>query len=153
MTEKTGKGLSNPWTFDNADEHMFSLDKQNRIEYSELLELAMGSPLAGKCYWCGSNKRRYKIGSLCGGPPIWNPEGNMVAIPVWNRTLFKGTIQQLVVIDVIKCEWTLYKRSFRVLDLRSFQNEIISGYDSPIYDTTSLHFDINREEIEIRKKI
>ncbi|WP_162427083.1 hypothetical protein [Pontibacter pudoricolor] len=153
MTERIENSLSNPWAFDNADEQMFSPNKQNRIEYGELIELAMGSPLAGECYWYDSNNRRHKISSLCGGPPIWNPEGTMVAIPVWRRTLFKGTIQQLSVLDVLKSEWTLYKRTLRVLDLRSFRNEIISGYDSPIYATTSLHFDLNREEVEKRRKI
>ena len=153
MTEKTENYLSNPWAFDNADEQMFSPDKQNRIEYGELIELAMGSPLAGECYWRDSINKRHELSSLCGGPPIWNAEGTMVAIPIWNRTLFKGTIQQLSVIDVTKSEWTLYKRPFRVLDLRSFRNEMVSGYDSPVYDTTPLHFDINREQIEKRKTI
>ncbi|MBF9251756.1 hypothetical protein I2I11_00470 [Pontibacter sp. 172403-2] len=153
MGEKTENHLLRPWAFYNADEQMFSPNKQNRIEYSELIELAMGSPLAGECYWCDSDNKRHKLSGLYGGPPIWNPEGNMVAIPIWNRTLFKGTIQQLSVIDVIKSEWTQYKRTFRILDLRSFRNKIISGYDSPIYDTTPLHFDLSREEIEKRKKI
>jgi hypothetical protein len=153
MTEKTENRLSNPWAFDNADEQMFSPNKQNRIEYGELIELAMGSPLAGECYWCDSDNRKYKLSGLYGGPPVWNSKGNMVAIPIWSRTIFKGTIQQLSIIDVIKSEWTLYKRTFRVLDLRRFQNEIVSGYDSPICDTTPLHFELSREQIEKRKKI
>ena len=153
MTEKTENFHSNPWDFSNAEERMFSHDRQNRIEYGDLIEFSMGSPLAGVCYWIDSNNGKHLIGDQCGGPPIWNITGDKVAVPLWKWTLLKGTIQKLVIVDIIKNEWTLYKRVFRVLDLRSFENNLIGGYDSPIYNTVSLQFDLNGEEIEKRKQI
>ncbi|PSR55246.1 hypothetical protein AHMF7605_17905 [Adhaeribacter arboris] len=147
------KHFISPWGFGNNDKQMFSPDKQNRIEYFDLIEFVMGSPLAGECYWVDRNSKMYLINKLCAGPPIWNTEGNKVALPVWKRTLLKGTIQKLTIVDIIKNELTLYKKIFRVLDLKTFDKNLVTGIDSPIHNPIAFQFDLNQEEVEKTKRI
>src|SRR6478736_9549914 len=148
MTEKTESSYPKPWIFENADEQMFSPDRQFRIEYGTLIEFVQGSPLAGKCFLVDNSGGKHLINKLCGGPPIWSAEGNKVAIPVWKRTFLKGTIQKILIIDINNKECTLFRKKFRVLDLKSFNKNIIYGIDSPVHKTDEVHFDLNKETVE-----
>ena len=123
-----------------------------RVEYGELLEIAMGAPLGGQAYLVTGDKKLF-IDSWCSGPPIWNSKGNKVAIPKWTRTFWKGTLQQLIVIDLVTADKTIFKRKFDVLDLRSFDKNKIYGYDSPRHKPKTFEFDIDQEKIERKNKI
>ncbi len=45
-------------------------------------------------------------------------------------------------------ELKIYSKIFDVLDLRSFDKNMIYGYDSPIYKTKTVSFDIDKEKIK-----
>jgi ABC-type phosphate transport system auxiliary subunit len=141
MNTSAALNWPNPWDFGNEVKQLISPDGANRVEYGELNEIAMGGPLVGDCYWVDSGGRKHLIEHGCGGPPVWNESGTQVAIPVWTRK-FLGTVQQLIVVDVTTREAKRYRETFDVLDLRSFHEGILYGYDSPIHETKTVQFNI-----------
>ena len=142
----------NAWDFGNNDKQMKSTIGHFKIEYENLMEIAMGGPLGGHAYLT-TDSGKTLLNEWCSGPPIWDTEGKKVAIPKWTRTLFRGTIQQLIIIDLITHEKTTFKRKFHVLDLRSFDKNKIYGYDSPKYKPKTVELDIEKEKIKEKVRI
>lgn len=143
----------NAWSFGNQDSQLISSKGESRIEYDSLTEIGMGAPLGGKCYWVEEERLKYLLGNWCGGPPIWDTQGIRAAIPVWTRKLFKGTIQQILIFNSETKELSRYRKTFSVLDLRTFDNNEICGYDSPIYKTKTFRFNLDAEKIEKSGKV
>ncbi len=141
----------NPWNFDNNDKSLKSSTGDLRIEYHDLNEIAMGAPLGGKCFLITDLENKTLISDWCAGPACWNADYTMIAIPIWEKTLFRGTIQKLIVVDLISGKIIKYKKTFQVLDIRKFENGIISGYDSPIHKPNLIEFDITKEKIDTTK--
>ena len=138
----------NPWDFHNTDTKMVSANKFQRIRYYDLNEIAMGAPIGGQCYLETSDNKKVKIHDWCGGPPAWETKGLLVAIPIWTRQLFKGTVQQIGIVDTQTMELKIFAKTFSVLDLRSFDNKLIYGYDSPIKNTKNVMFEIEEQKID-----
>lgn len=138
----------NPWDFRNTDKALVSANNSYKIVYDDLNEIAMGAPIGGQCFLETSDKKKSKIHDWCGGPPAWETDGQLLAIPIWTRKLLKGTVQQIGVLDIRNMELSIYKKTFRVLDIRSFDKTTIFGYDSPIHKTKTVTFDIGKEKIE-----
>ncbi len=142
----------NPWDFNNSDGQLTAPDGTNKLVYSELGEIGMGAPLGGHCDWvnkeCNTN-----LGTWCAGPALWNSEGTMAAIPMWTRTFWKGTCQRLAILNIETNELTTYKQLFKVLDLRSFANNRIYGYDNPIHKTETVDFDLTTAKIESKRNV
>lgn len=113
----------------------------------------MGAPIGGQCFLETVDKKKVKINDWCGGPPAWETEGQLLAIPIWTRKLLKGTVQQIGVLDTGNMVLKIFRKTFRVLDIRSFDKTTIYGYDSPIYKTEILNFDIEKEKIETLIKL
>ncbi len=143
----------NPWDFYNGNKELTSPDGLNRIEYYDLGEISMGAPLAGFCQLINQNGEKIKLSGRFGGPAIWNTDGTKIAIPTWTRKFLKGTVQQISVLDIKKQEIIRFKKVFDVLDLRTFDQDEICGYDSPIYKTRTVKFDLTKERTVERKKI
>ena len=142
----------NAWDFGNSDRQMKSTLGDYRVEYGTLLEIAMGAPLGGQAYLV-SDEKKTLIDKWCSGPPIWDSTGKKVAIPKWTRTFWKGTLQELIVIDLSAGEKIIFKRKFDVLDLRRFEKNKIYGYNSPKHKPKTIEFDIKEEKIETKNKI
>ena len=138
----------NPWDFHNTDKSLNSTDNFHRLVYYELSEIAMGAPLGGKCFLETVDKQKIKIHDWCGGQPAWETNGELVAIPIWVRKILKGTIQQIGILNTKTKELKIFSKTFNVLDLRSFDNHIIYGYDSPIHNTKTVVFDLEKEKVE-----
>ena len=153
MDRKKITSYPNPWNFSNGNNELISLDGKNRLKYSELGEIAMGAPLGGYCHWIDENGQETKLKKWFGGPAIWSSDGNKVAIPTWSRKLLKGTVQQITILDLTTRELTRYQKTFDVLDLRTFDKNIICGYDSPIYKTKTVTFNLDEERIAEREKV
>ncbi len=134
-----------PWNFSNSDKIMKSANNGFKIVYYDLNEIAMGAPIGGEAFLETSSGDKVKIHEWCGGPPVWNAEGNLLAIPIWLRSAAKGIVQQIGVVDTKRMELQLFSRTFGVLDLRSFDKGIVQGYNSPIYMPTEVVFDLHRE--------
>jgi hypothetical protein len=138
----------NPWNFNNEDKKLTSEDNFFKVVYDELNEIGMGAPIGGKCYLENFDKKKVKINDWCGGPPAWETEGKLVAIPIWKKKFFKGTVQQISVLDISKMELKIFSKTFRVIDIRSFHENKIYGYDSPLHKTKTISFDINKESVD-----
>ncbi|MGN6398459.1 MAG: hypothetical protein ACTHMI_23005 [Mucilaginibacter sp.] len=136
-----------PWDFPNINQAPLSADNIYKIIYHDLDEIAMGAPLGGQCFLETADEKIF-IYKWCGGPSIWESGGLLAAIPIWTRKLLKGTVQQIGIIDTKEMVLKIFSKTFRVLDLHSFDKKTIHGYDSPIYNRTSITFDIEAEKIE-----
>ena len=104
----------------------------------------MGAPLVGICFCVLSEKGRIKLHEFCGGPIAWDTAGEKVALPIWTR----NRNQRIAVFDTRDKTLTIFRQTFRVLDLRSFDRNFIYGYDSPIHKTSTLQFDTKSEKID-----
>jgi len=138
----------NPWDFSNADKKMISNDGQFRIEFGELNEIGMGAPIGGQCFLVTNTNDKVLLSKWCGGPIIWETKANKVALPIWTRKFLKGTVQQIAIADIETRTLTVYSQTFSVLDLRTFDNNNIYGYDSPIYNTKTLSLDTSRMKVD-----
>ena len=136
----------NPWSFDNSDKTLISTNNLFKIVYSELGEIGMGAPIGGKCFIEMDNGQKIKIHDWCGGPPVWETSGEFLAIPIWIRKIWK-TVQKIGIVNLKTKELKIYSKTFKVLDLRTFDKTIVCGYDSPIHKTKTLVFDIEKEKV------
>lgn len=136
-----------PWNFPNIYKNMAAPNGKCSIVFSELSEIAMGAPLKGICYLISGN-RKTKICDHAGGPIIWDETSNRVALPVWTPS----RKQQIGILDINNQTLTLFTKEFSVLHLTKFQNNTLSGIDSPLHKSTALNFDLSAEEIALTKK-
>lgn len=153
MKKSIKETYPNAWSFENTDKQLTSPDQELKIEYGELIEIAMGAPLAGQCFLLNKKGEKILIDEWCGGPPIWDTDGKKIAAPKWTHTLLRGVFQQLLILDAQTGELTLYKKKFNVLNLRTFDKNKIYGYDFPIHKTRTVKFDLETEKIKERRKI
>lgn len=138
----------NPWDFNNEDKRLVSTNNFYRVVYSNLNEIAMGAPIGGQCCLETTSGKKIKINDWCGGPPAWETDGQLIAVPIWTQKFLKGTVQQIGVVDIMKMELKIFTDTFSVLDIRSFDKTTIYGYESPIYKTKTVIFDIEKKKIE-----
>jgi hypothetical protein len=111
----------------------------------------MGGPLSGKAFWVDKDNKTLLLNDKCGGPPIWDKQGLRCAIPVWTKSILSGATQQIAILDTISKLFTIYKTTYHVLDLRNFDNNFISGYDSPIHNPRQFNFDLDTADtLDIR---
>jgi hypothetical protein len=134
----------NPWDFSNNHNDLVSPDGQFRIEFGELSEIAMGAPVGGECFLVYPDNSKVKLSDWAGGPVVWQIQGGKVAFPVWTR----AREQKIAVADINARTLTIYSHTFRVLDMKTFDQGIITGLDSPIHRTTAIDFDTTKENIE-----
>jgi hypothetical protein len=142
----------NAWDFGTNDKQLKSTENDFKLEYANLNEIAMGAPLGGQVFLSSKNDK-VLIDNWCGGLPVWETEGQKVAIPKWTRTFWKGIRQQLLILDLTNMELTLFKRKFDVLDLRSFDKNKIYGYNSPKHKPQIVDFNIDQARIERKIKL
>ncbi|MFV0478368.1 MAG: hypothetical protein ACK5ME_11100 [Parahaliea sp.] len=138
-----GDSHPNPWSFSNDDENLFSPDKNFKVEYKSLNEIAMGSPLTGASYLI-YNDKKIKLNEWSGGPCIWRREGDAVALPLW----VENNNQQILMVNLVDLTVVTFRRRFRVLYFRNFFGNTLSGIDSPVYQPEKFIFNINNEKIE-----
>ncbi len=138
----------NSWDFPNKNPNNLKNENNTTLEYSNLNEVGMGGPINGNCKLKKDGKKNLIVGNNCGGPALWNESGLKVVIPIWEKSLFKGTFQRIAILDLEKQTLTKYKKKFRVLNLRSFKNNLIEGIDSPIHKTKTVEFNYENEPIE-----
>lgn len=127
----------NPWAFGNTDRQTISPDNFHRLVYYNLNEVAMGAPLDGECYLETKGGQKIKIHDSCGGPPVWETTGQLVALPIWTER----RNQQIAVVNVITKELTIFQEQFGVLRLQSFEKNMISS------EGLSKNFDIQKERV------
>ncbi|ARV06165.1 hypothetical protein BTO04_05365 [Polaribacter sp. SA4-10] len=137
----------NAWDFPNENHNNLKNENNATLEYSNLNEIGKGAPISGNCK-LNKGTKNIVIGNNCGGPALWNESGLKLAIPIWEKSFFKGTFQRIGILDLEKQTLTKYKKKYRVLNLISFKNNLIKGIDSPIHKTKHIEFDYEKEQIE-----
>lgn len=140
----------NPWDFNSS---ISFEDFGCKLIYEDLNEIGMGAPISGTCYLVNEENSKFLINNRCAGPPVINDEKTKIAIPIWTNSFFRGTHQKLCIIDVNEMVLSTFKKPFQVLDLRTFEKNIIKGFDSPKYKTKLVEFDILKERIIERMKL
>lgn len=138
-----------PWNFDNTEKSVTSYNGLYRTVYYNLNEIAMGAPLGGTCCVETSEGIKIKLHDWCGGPPVWEKNGLLLALPVWRRNILQGTFQQIAVMNMITEKPTVFRKTFRVLDLKSFEGSIIKGCDSPLYHPEVVYFNTDLESVDL----
>ncbi len=137
----------NAWDFPNENPNGQENENKAMLEYFNLNEIGMGAPLSGKCK-VKLNNKEILLPENCGGPAIWNRNGQKIAIPIWEKSFLSGTFQRIGIVDLKKQTLNKYKKKYRILDLRSFSGNNIIGYDSPIHRMKKLEFDYINEPIK-----
>jgi len=138
----------NPWDFSDENSNGQENEHNAILEYSNLNEIGMGGPLSGICNLKINQTVEVLIAGNYGGPAIWTRNGQKLAIPIWNKAFFSGAFQRIGLVDIKKHTLSIYKKKFRVLDLRSFSANNIKGFDSPINRMKIVEFDYTNEPIE-----
>jgi len=139
---------SDPWQFHNTDKALVSTDGSQKLVYYDLSEIAMGAPIGGPCFLESDGHPKIKINDWCAGPPVWEKTGRLLAVPIWTRNAESGITQRIGIVDTHKLTLTVFKKKFRVLDLRSFDRNIVAGYDSLLHNPEKVLFDIEEEDTE-----
>ncbi|TRW22852.1 hypothetical protein FMM05_16495 [Flavobacterium zepuense] len=147
------KNFSDPWNFHNSDKGLISPNGLYKVIYHNLNEIAMGAPLGGKCFLEIGENQKFKINDWCAGPPVWDVSGHYLAIPVWMKVAFRGTIQKMGVLDLNTLELTIFSKTFKVLDLHSFDGKIIKAINSPVFKPADVIFNIENEKKEKMVKL
>ena len=93
------------------------------------------------------------VPQLSCGLSVWETNGELLAIPIWRKKIWKGTIQQIGIVNLKTEELKIFSKTFSVLDLRSFNKTFVYGYDSPLHKTKTIIFDITKEKVEKSIKI
>lgn len=137
----------NPWDFSNKSPQNYSHDKSHRIVYHDLHEIGQGSPLAGKAYMVDDLDTTKLIDSFAAGLPIWDSSRNIVAIPIWTRTLLKGTVQRIAIINSANNEVRIFKKVFEVIQFLTFENETLTFIEDPLRKKKEIHFDTETEKL------
>jgi hypothetical protein len=138
----------NAWGFPNENSNKLKNENNATLEYSNLNEIGMGAPISGICKLNKKGRNVVLIGNNCGGPALWNESRLKIAIPIWEKSFFRGQIQKIGIFDLEKNTLTKYKKKFRVLNLETFKNNKIEGIDSPIHKTKTVEFNIENEKVE-----
>lgn len=142
----------NPWDFSNQSPQNYSHDKSYRIFYHDISEIGQGAPLAGKAYIVDNVDTTKLIDSFAGGLPIWESNSNIVAVPIWTKTLLNRTVQRIALIDRSANEVRIFKKVFKVIQFLTFENETLTFIDDPLKKKKEIHFDIQTEKLhEVRK--
>lgn len=141
----------NPWDFYNHNEELSS--GKHRIEYSDIREIAMGSPLTGSCHWIDENSTKTFLGNNFGGPAIWNEDGTLVAIPKWTKKFLKGTVQLLTILNIKEKEIIQYKKTFDLIQVTEFKNGELTAIDHRGNRPEKIVFKLNQEKIKLKRKL
>ncbi len=133
----------NPWNFSNLDKNLYSPNRQLKVEYGALNEIAMGGPLTGETFLI-LDGYRINLNIRCGGPIVWNNMSDKIALPTWTDQ----RKHKIAIIDIKDLTLIIYKKEFRVLYLDRFYENHVRGIDSPTHMSTVFDFNLNKEIIE-----
>lgn len=98
--------------------------------YNDAMEIAMGAPTRGVIKI--SEKKDGAIIAALGdanGSFIWSADSSSLAFPRWTRS----RMQQLVIVRLPQGKIEPLEGEYRVLELESFDQDLIEGIDSPIH--------------------
>lgn len=149
---KENLNFPNPWNFNNVNSNCLLNEYSSSLNYTSLKTISPLAPLSGKCDLeiIGNSNvvKKIQFEQLCAGPAVWNINGLKVAIPIWTKTFLGGKLRQIAVLDLKRQSFIIYKKKFRVLDLNTFENNLIKGHDSPLHKTKTVDFDLIKQPVQ-----
>jgi hypothetical protein len=129
-----------------------SPDGNFRLIYTDLYHNEDSSLLAGKCYLESVGIKSY-LGETFSGPPVWSDDSMYIAIPRWITSFQPGYLQKLYIMNVLTRKIWQSMEEFRVLNLISFNGQVIYGTDSPNYRPKQIEISIGDKLFESFKVI
>ncbi len=141
----------NPWNFSNKSPQNYSHDKSHRIFYHDLNEIGQGAPLAGKAYIVDNFDQTKLIDNFSAGLPIWESSRNIVAVPIWTKTLLNGMVQRIALVDSATNEVRIFKKTYNVIQFLTFENETITFIDDPLKKKNEILFNIQTEKLHEKR--
>lgn len=138
--------MENKYTPWDVGTELTSPNHSQKLTYQEFGEVAMGGPISGT-YFLIENDKSLKITESCGGPAVWEKDGWFVAIPIWKHSSSLGLHQQIAVLNTRTKDLTIFQKAFKVIQLESFERNLVTGVDSPIYKPKLIHLDIYKEVV------
>lgn len=118
-----------PWS---PGESLASPDGTRVASIPEAYEIAMGAPTSGDLTVAGL------VLPGCNPSMVWSDDSAYLAVPQWTAQ----RSQRLLIVSIDRKEFCLAPKIYRVLELHTFRNGVVSGLDSPIHMTTQLRFAI-----------
>lgn len=131
--------IPTPWNIENNHNILFSPCGKMKVQYRNLYEFAMGSPLVGEAI-IEVGKLQYLVDEMCACPPVWSSTSQLLAIPIWTQ----GRAQEIGIIDVQKFEMRISRATYRVVHFASFCGNVLHGTDSPLHQPKNFAFDIRQ---------
>lgn len=123
-----------PW--DNEVE-IKSPDRLKTLQYKGF-EVRMGAPTMGQLCLIIDDKNVI-ISDRTAASFIWSENSEYIAYSEWTKE-FKQIIR---IYNINKKIYTTIHHEMRVIQFHSFNNMIIEGIDSPIYNTTKFKINVN----------
>ena len=98
--------------------------------YDRAMEVAMGAPTRGviKISEMKDGTEIIELGNA-NASFVWSSDSSAIAFPRWTQS----RKQQLVVVRFPQCKIEPFDTEYRVLELESFDGDMIQGIDSPIH--------------------
>ncbi len=122
-----------PW------EYELELTSPNGLYHAKIYdanEIAMGAPTSGTLIIEGI----ITINN-CNPSIVWSSDSLYLAAPQWTR----DRSQRLVIVDIENASLIITEGNYRVLELHSFDDGIISGVDSPIHNSKVINIDVTKQ--------
>ena len=122
-------GIS-PWA---DQENLSSPDGKTTAVIDDAGEVGMGAPTSGRLRL--SNGLTFES---CNPSLVWSSDSKYLAVPQW--TPLRN--QRLLIISVTDCRHGYAPGEYRVLRLESFDQGVIRGIDSPVYQPRPVQVDL-----------
>ncbi|PJJ52871.1 hypothetical protein CLV45_3528 [Hymenobacter chitinivorans DSM 11115] len=110
--------------------------------YGPLHEFGQGSPVWAPGYWVSAGQPVLLLHKRCGGPPVWEPSGQRVAFPIWERNWLGSILARIGILDTVAAELRVLAPRFRVLQLEQFDGQFVKGIDSPVFGPRAFTVDV-----------
>jgi hypothetical protein len=109
--------------------------------YDDAMEVAMGAPTRGVIK-ISEKRGGATIAALsdANGSFIWSADSSSLAFPHWTRS----RMQQLVVVRLPQGITEPLEGEYRVLELESFDHDLIEGIDSPIHHPSKVSVSVKK---------
>ncbi|WP_157452540.1 hypothetical protein [Chloroherpeton thalassium] len=115
-----------------------SPNQKHLAKIAQGCEIAMGAPSMGVLHLNGKPIEPYANASI-----VWSDDSTLLAVPVWTNGW-----KQVVKVFTIDGQCIFQsKQRYRVLELHDFENGIIKGIDSPIYQPKKMELFVATERL------
>jgi hypothetical protein len=121
-----------PWA---ASAELASPDGRTVARVADASEIAMGAPTSGTLQLSNGMSRE-----SCNPSMVWSDDSAYLAVPQWTRE----RRQRLLIVSVARQTSRYAPGEYRVLELHAFRDGVVSGVDSPVYQSRPVAVDVRQ---------